>query len=146
MKWGFRRPAPPGKSAGLLINARTETAADKPTFREAWAGHRCAVPASWYFEWDHPLTPDGRKKAGQKYAIRPAGDGILWLAGLYRMEEGLPVFVILTRPAEEGLSWMHDRMPLMLPEPAALEWIRPGADPAALSGQCLTGMEWKPAG
>ena len=43
MRWGFS-----GKS--LLVNARSETAAEKPTFREAWEGHRCIVPASWYFE------------------------------------------------------------------------------------------------
>ena len=46
MKWGFTVPGRP-----LLINARTETAGEKPMFREAWNGHRCIVPASWYYEW-----------------------------------------------------------------------------------------------
>ena len=57
MKWGFT-----GKT--LLINAKTETAAIKPTFREAWACHRCIVPASWYFEWEHMTMNDGKKKTG----------------------------------------------------------------------------------
>ena len=74
-------------------NARAETAAEKPTFREAWAKHRCAIPASWYFEWEH----DEKKRAGQKYALKPEGEDLIWLAGLYRMEGELPVFVILTR-------------------------------------------------
>ena len=61
MKWGF------AGAKGLLINARAETAADKPTFSESWRSHRCVIPASWYFEWEH----DEKKKAGQKYALRP---------------------------------------------------------------------------
>ena len=47
MKWGFQIP---GRS--LIVNARTETAAEKPTFREAWEKRRCIIPASWYFEWE----------------------------------------------------------------------------------------------
>ena len=137
MKWGFSRAG--GK--GLLINARVETAAERPTFREAWMKHRCAVPASWYFEWEH----DEKKKAGQKYALRPEGKGLVWLAGLYRMEEGLPAFVILTRPADGSLLWMHDRMPVMLPQADAGEWIRPGADPQALAAKCITRVAWEKA-
>lgn len=134
MKWGFS-----GSGKKLIINARTETAAEKPMFREAWAGHRCAVPASWYFEWDHP---QGAGKPGNKYAIRPEGEGIVWLAGLYRVAQGLPEFVILTRPASASLAWMHDRMPLMLPESSVTDWIRPGSDPAALAGQALSSVRW----
>jgi len=147
MKWGFSRSAGPGKSgSGLLINARAETAAEKPTFREAWSGHRCVVPASWYFEWDHPAGPDGKRRPGQKYAIRPEKADLCWLAGLYRMENGLPSFVILTRPADKALAWMHDRMPLMFPESLAKDWVRPEADPGALAAQCLTRVQWSPAG
>ena len=136
MKWGFAGP-----KKGLLINARVETAADKPTFRESWEKHRCVIPASWYFEWEH----DEKKKAGQKYALRPEEQGLVWLAGLYRMEEGLPVFVILTRPAEENLAWMHDRMPVMLLKDAAEMWIRTDSDPKALSEKCLTNVIWDKA-
>ena len=90
MKWGFT-----GKT--LLMNARAETAASKPMFREAWAAHRCIVPASWYFEWEHLTGSDGRTRTGKKYLIQPRGSAMAWLCGLYRIEEGLPVFVILTR-------------------------------------------------
>ena len=55
MKWGYT-----GRS--LLMNARSETAAEKPTFREDWARHRCIVPASWYFEWEHLPGKNGRKQ------------------------------------------------------------------------------------
>lgn len=46
MQWGFNERT-------LLINARVETGSTKPTFREAWLSHRCIVPASYYFEWEH---------------------------------------------------------------------------------------------
>lgn len=135
MKWGFTGPK------GMLINARAETAAEKETFREAWVKHRCVIPASWYYEWEH----DEKKKPGQKYALRPEESGLVWLAGLYRMENCLPVFVILTRPADEGILWMHDRMPVMLPESEVNEWIMPASDPEKIIRTCLTRVRWKKA-
>ena len=126
MKWGFT-----GKS-GLLINARVETAAEKPTFRDAWLAHRCAAPASCYYEWEHLTGTNGKKALGPKYAIRPEGTKTAWLCGLYRMEQGVPVFVILTREPDDNIRFIHDRMPLMLPQDAVDEWIRPGAKPEAL--------------
>ena len=62
MKWGFSM-----KGKHLLINARTETAAEKPAFREAWFAHRCNIPASRYNEWEH----DEQTRPGKKYALRP---------------------------------------------------------------------------
>ncbi|MCR5297187.1 MAG: SOS response-associated peptidase [Clostridiales bacterium] len=144
MRWGFSRGSLPGSGSSLLINARVETAAEKPTFRDSWEKHRCVIPASWYFEWDHPAGPDGKKKPGQKYALKPE-DGPFWLAGLYRMEQDIPVFVVLTRAASEEIRWMHDRMPVMLPGDEARDWIRPDADPAALTARCLTRVGWEKA-
>ena len=135
MRWGF------SGSGKLLINARAETAAEKVTFRDAWSRHRCVIPASGYFEWEH----DEKKRVGQKYALHTAGSGLIWLAGLYRMEEGLPVFVILTREAVENLTWMHDRMPVMLSRSGAEKWIRPDSDPKALVDECLTSVSWEKA-
>ena len=135
MKWGF------SQRGRLLINARAETAADKPTFRESWLKHRCVIPVSWYFEWEH----DEKKKAGQKYALKPEIPGLVMLAGLYRMEEGIPAFVILTRPADEKLVWMHNRMPVMLPLQEAKNWIRPDTDPEASILRSLTDIRWQKA-
>ena len=124
MRWGFRLP-----NNTLLVNARSESAGEKPTFREAWKSHRCVIPASWYFEWEHYKTPAGKDKTGDKYAIQPKGTGAAWLCGLYRVENGLPVFAVLTREPSEELRRIHDRMPLMLPKSAIRDWIRPDADP-----------------
>ena len=146
MKWGFSLPSSSGQGSGkLLINARTETAAEKPMFRESWAKRRCVIPASWYFEWEHHTLPDGRKKTGQKYAIQPRGQTVVWLAGLYRMEEELPVFTILTRDPSEDVRWMHDRMPLMLPESGINAWISPESDPETVSREAVTDLAYERA-
>ena len=131
MKWGFKEKA-------LLINARVETADAKTTFREAWKLHRCIIPASYYYEWDHITGENGKKKTGDRYIIQPEKVGMTWLCGLYRFEGNMPVFVILTREPGAAVSKIHDRMPLILPEHLVDEWIRPDADPAELVGQSLT--------
>ena len=135
MKWGF------SGTGRLLINARAETAAERPAFRESWARHRCVIPASWYFEWEH----DEKKRAVRKYALRPETEGLIWLAGLYRMENGIPVFVILTRPADGSLTWMHDRMPVLLPRAGIRDWISPDTPPESVMQTCLTKLRWEQA-
>ncbi len=138
MKWGFS-----GRT--LLMNARSETAAAKPTFSEAWARHRCIVPASWYFEWEHRQGNDGKVHTGDKYMIQPKGSSMTWLCGLYRIEEGLPVFVVLTREPGEGIRFIHDRMPLILPEHLVEAWIRPDRRPEELLPHALTDMVFEKA-
>ena len=57
MRWGFQIPG-----MSLVVNARSETAAQKPLFRESWRFHRCALPASWYYDWEHFRTENGKTK------------------------------------------------------------------------------------
>ena len=125
MVWGFRlkgldRP---------VINARSETAPVKISFKEAWEKRRCAVPASWYYEWEHYAAPDGTMKAGDKYAIQPAGETAMYLAGLYRMQRyrdlDYPVFAVLTRAPSVSVRSIHDRMPVVLPPERIPAWINP---------------------
>ena len=136
MRWGFA-----GKT--LLLNARVETAASKPTFREAWEKHRCIVPAAWYFEWEHLILANGKKRTGDKYRIRPENSPVTWLCGLYRIEDRLPVFVVLTREPGEGIRFIHDRMPLILPGERVNDWIRPDAKPEDLLPEALTDMAYE---
>ena len=136
MKWGYS-----GRT--LLMNARTETAPEKATFRDAWVSHRCIVPASWYFEWEHLIGKDGKKRTGDKYLIQPKGSPMTWLCGLYRIEDGLPVFVILTREPGEDIRFIHDRMPLIMPRDFVDEWIRPDAKPEDLVEHALTEMVYE---
>ena len=135
MKWGFQIP---GRS--LVVNARTETASQKPTFKEAWEKHRCIIPASWYYEWEHLTGNSGQKKTGSKYMFQPKGDSVTYLAGLYRIEEGLPVFTVLTRAPTPELARIHDRMPLIFPKDLIGKWIRPDTKPEETLPYALTDM------
>ena len=136
MKWGFTLPG----SKQPLINARLETAPTKPTFKEAWDRRRCIIPASWYYEWSHYKTADGKTKTGDKYMIQPAGSSVTRLCGLYRIEDNLPVFTRLTKDPTEELLKIHDRMPLILPEAVISDWINPEIRPDALLEYALTDM------
>ena len=141
MKWGFQIP---GRS--LIVNARTETAAQKPTFKEAWERHRCIIPASWYYEWEHLVGNTGQKKTGDKYMIQPLGSSMTWLAGLYRIEDNLPVFSVLTKEPTKGLALIHDRMPLILPKDLIDAWINPQSRPEDLLRYALSEMVMEKTG
>lgn len=143
MKWGFTNER---GSNPLLINARVETASIKLTFKDAWAAHRCIVPASYYFEWEHLIGKDGKKRTGDKFMIQPKGASITWLCGLYRIENGLPTFVILTKAPSEEISFIHDRMPLMMPQSYVSEWIKPDNSPDALIGKAENEMVFERVG
>ena len=136
MKWGFTLPG----SKNAIVNARVESAAEKPIFKEAWQRRRCIIPASWYCEWEHFTAPDGKKKTGDKYMIQPRGSHTVWLCGLYTFENGLPVFAVITREPAGEVSRIHDRMPLILPEERIDEWIRPETRPELLLPYALTDM------
>ena len=140
MLWGFNM-----ERHSLLPNARLETAGVKPLFQGAWKSHRCVIPASWYYEWEHFLRPNGKKETGDKYLIQPKGDSRTWLCGLYRLEEGLPHFVVLTRPPSEEISFIHDRMPLMLREKDVDEWISPDAKPDEIAYRAVTDLHFEKA-
>lgn len=132
MKWGFNIPIEHKTVPKLVVNARSETAAHKHSFADPWASHRCIVPASWYFEWEHYTNPAGRSCVGDKYSIQPKGSSVTWLCGLYRIEDGLPRFVILTMAPVPELAKIHDRMPLMLPKEQTDAWIDPTVNPTGL--------------
>ncbi len=140
MKWGFT-----SFRNSLLVNARSETAAVKPSFREAWEKHRCVIPASWYFEWTHRTNEKGKTVAGDKFAVHSADDSVLYLCGLYRIEDGLPTFTVLTREAEGQLARLHDRMPVILPQGRTEEWIDPSGRPDEVLAFALRDFRTEPA-
>ncbi len=119
MKWGYALG-----DGRRVINARSETAAQRPLFRDGMRQRRCAVPASRYFEWERT---GGRRT---KYAIRPEGGGLFFFAGLYRIAGGRPEFVILARPPAPGIAFIHDRMPVILPRERVADWTNPQCDAA----------------
>ena len=143
MVWGFSFPG----MNRPIVNARVETAPEKPSFKEGWKKRRCIIPASYYFEWDH-VQVGNRMKVKDKYAIQPRNQQVTWLAGLYRIQQTdtgfqYPVFTVLTRDPSAELRKIHDRMPLILPEDAISDWVNP-ATPASdvlwISENSLTDM------
>lgn len=114
MKWGYTT-----SNGKLVFNARSETASEKPLFRDGMTQRRCLVPAAHYFEWEKR----GREKI--KYAIKPADVSVLYMAGIYRIENGIPVFSILTREPASSISFIHDRMPVILPREFTTDWLNP---------------------
>ncbi len=131
MRWGYHLP-----NGKLLINARSETAAEKAIFADGIRQRRCLIPADHYFEWE--------KKADSKikYAIEPNHSEGFFLAGIYRIEEGKPVFVILTRDASDGIAFLHNRMPVILPVEAAMDWLNPNYHGSDILKTALVDMEY----
>ena len=105
------------------FNARSETAAEKPMFRSAFAKRRCLLPADGYYEWRK-----GEGRAKQPLYIRAADGGPLAFAGLYEVwkdAEGRPLWSvsILTGPARGPLAEVHDRMPLVIAPDLREPWL-----------------------
>lgn len=106
--WGFRTGDRP------VINARAETAAEKPMFRDCVASRRCVVPSTGFYEWD---------KYRRKYHFTMPGATALYMAGLYDIRGGVPCFCIITTAANESMRVVHDRMPLVLAKEQISLWL-----------------------
>jgi putative SOS response-associated peptidase YedK len=116
MRWGLIPFwAKDEKIGNQLINARAETALEKPAFRAAYMERRCLIPASGYFEWKAIIDPARSKPLKQPFYISRS-DGIpLTFAGLWeRWKDGLLSCTILTTDAGEITQDIHGRMPLLL--------------------------------
>lgn len=114
MRWGLipRWVDDPRTFRANLFNARSETAAAKPSFRESLKRFRCLVPASGFFEWQR------RGNSKHPHLIRKRTDEPLAFAGLYSVwnsgEERLSTFSILTTAANAFMKPLHDRMPVIV--------------------------------
>lgn len=107
--WGL-----PGTRGGLVINARAETAAQRPMFRDSVLARRCVVPTTGFYEWD---------AARHKYLFRLPGSALLYLAGLYDYVDGRDRYVILTTAPNASMASVHDRMPLVLQPEQIRPWL-----------------------
>ena len=116
LHWGF----PNFRNKRPIINARSETVAEKPMFQKSFYQQRCIVPASGFYEWDgKDLDEKGRKK---KYLFQDPKSRRLFLAGIWRVFDQVPSFVILTTGANASIE-IHHRMPLIIPEASIYDWI-----------------------
>jgi putative SOS response-associated peptidase YedK len=138
LKWGlvpFWAKDP--KIGNRMINARAETAADKPAFRQAFRKRRCLVPADGFFEWKK-VEPAGGQPSKIPYWIHRADTSPFVMAGLWERwepQQGSPLhtFTILTTDAVPEIRPIHPRMPVILSRDSAEEWLAPGARPEKLT-------------
>jgi Uncharacterized conserved protein len=119
IQWGF----PQWTGKGVIINARSETALEKVTFRKPMLESRCVVPCSGFFEWQ---SVAGKKKKAKYFLNRPDKD-ILYLAGAYSAfrdaDDEYLAFVILTTAASASVAEIHDRMPVILDDDDIEPWL-----------------------
>ena len=133
LRWGLVPSWAKDLSIGnRMINARSESVADKPAFRAAIRRRRCLVPADGFFEWQR------QGKARQPYFIQMADQRPFAMAGLWESWEGpdhrvIESCTILTTRSNELMEPIHDRMPVILPDESCTEWLDPGgSDPEPL--------------
>ena len=126
MRWGMIPAwAREFDSKYATFNARIETVAEKPTFRNAWNnGQRCLIPLAGYYEWK------GEKGDKQPFYITDRNEGGLVVAGLWESwgQNQQLSCTILTKPADQELSNIHQRVPVMLTPDLAQAWLSEGLD------------------
>jgi len=119
MEWGILPNwAKPDKFPRPLINARSETVWEKPSFRNLIKSQRIIIPINGFYEW--------RRNKGQKTAhhIHANNQSALALAGLYQIsKEGNMQCCIITTSANKKMSDVHDRMPVILEPDNYTDWI-----------------------
>lgn len=125
MRWGLI-PAwtKTADRISYFINARVETLATKPAFAPLLVNHRCLVITDGYYEW----LKSGPHK--QPYFIHAPDNSLLLMAGLWdtwTSAEGQPIstYTVITTRADEQLSHIHERMPLILPGERINAWLDP---------------------
>lgn len=147
-RWGLVPSWAKDPSIGnRLINARVETAAEKPSFRQAFAKRRCILPADGYYEWQERESPEpGKKAPKQPYFIHRPDQRTLAMAGLYEWwrdptrehddpHAWLLTVTVLTTQATDEVGRIHDRAPLVVPAEGYEIWLAPQpGDADALRG------------
>ena len=131
MQWGLVPSWSKDPSVGSkLINARSETITEKPSFRQSVPGRRCIIPMSGFYEWDRT---DPKRKV--PYFVTRADGRLMLVAGIWTASpalEGRHTFSLITRESVDDLSHIHNRSPVELHAGDALEWMSNPVPPLEL--------------
>ncbi len=126
LRWGLL-PSWAKDDKRPMINARSETVAEKPTFRDSFKKRRCIVPATGFYEWKRE---DGAKTP---FFIKPK-EGLFSFAAIWSSwapkthAAGIQTVAILTTAANQTLQSIHDRVPVHLREDLFAQWLDPKTD------------------
>lgn len=121
--WGLVNSwATDNRQASQCINAKAETLEERRAFREAFLQRRCVIPADGFYEWRGPKTQR------EPVWIHSSNGGLLLFAGLYESWRVKPgkwqrTFTIVTTRANSLIKSVHDRMPVILDERKAEDWM-----------------------
>lgn len=123
LRWGLIPSWAKDESVGSkMINARADGIAEKPSFRAAFKRRRCIVPASGFYEWQK--RDDGKQPMYIHFGDAP----VFGLAGLWEIwhnsnGDEIRTYTIITTDANDFMSSIHNRMPVILPRDAYDEWL-----------------------
>jgi putative SOS response-associated peptidase YedK len=131
LRWGLIPSWSKDVAGTGLINARSETVAEKPAFRTAFRKRRCLVPADGFYEWQP--QPSGK----QPFLFRRPDHGLFAVAGLWETwvnPEGrsFETCALLTTTANAGVRPVHERMPVLIDDADFERWLDPAAPAADL--------------
>lgn len=122
MQWGLVPSWSKDPTVGSkLINARSETITEKPSFRQSVPGRRCIIPMTGFYEWDRT---DPKRKV--PYFVTREDGGLMLVAGIWTPSpalEGRHTFSLITRESVHDLSHIHSRSPVEFHADDALEWM-----------------------
>ncbi|WP_027190876.1 SOS response-associated peptidase [Fundidesulfovibrio putealis] len=143
LKWGLIPSWAKDKSIGYkMINARAETVAEKPSFKTAMRRRRCLIPAQGFYEWH---DENGHRQPWFITSRNP--EDVLALAGIwehYESQEGeiIESVAIITCQANELVSPLHDRMPVIVVPKDDARWLDPKQSDPAQVADILTSRPW----
>lgn len=132
-KWGlplhwWKKDVPPS----LTFNARSEEAAEKPTWRHSLRGMRCLMPARGWYEWNEneQVRSEAGRKVKQPYFISLPDADFMAFAGLWAVWQGqdgsqIPSYALLSKTAAPSIAHIHDRMPDVLKPDHLAAWLDP---------------------
>ena len=129
LRWGLSAPW----TAAPLINARSESVAEKPAFASAWRHRRCLVPADAFYEWNEFAKP----KQPWRFALADPDEPMviagIWSQAKLKDGRGMDAYAVLTTSANATVAQLHDRMPVILPEERWNDWLASDTTPEKLT-------------
>ena len=118
VRWGLVPRWAKDPAIGVKMkNARAESIAEKPSFREAYRERRCLIPANGFYEW----KPENGLK--QPYYIYPSGGALFAFAGLWEQWNDLQTCTVITTDANEKMAAVADRMPVIVSPAEYSDWL-----------------------
>lgn len=126
LRWGV-----PGRRGGIVVNARSETVAAKPLFRDAFLGQRCVVFADSYYEW----MSDVHAKRPFRFTIQ-GGEPFAFAALWYTSPDNRRTVCLLTTSPNEKQRFVHDRSPVILDDAGIEAWLSRNTPTSGLLELC----------